>query len=395
MHGVDIHRGTPRRSHLSALVVGFGVLYSLTATWGYEANVDAIAAALPAWSLVERGTLELGQFADLNPWIVEGTSGYVSNRPPGTFVIAIPGYLVAQSDVFSNGPATATAVLATVAALCVMYFVLCRVVPERTALLGSLIIGLGTSTWQISGDALWPHGPGQFWAALGLLAVANGRYVRSGWMFAIALLTRPITAVSTAALALGQSWRTRSTRPTVAIGIPTALAFAALLTYNVIVFGELSVVGGYGDGLVENVTNRGIIDHFVNFLGFFFAPYTGLYVYSPVLLVATVGTALAWRGLPDWVRSAAVAAIAYLAVHSLLNRASGGLQYGYRYPLEPLVLAAPGLTLGTLRLASRSRVLKLATLASIALSVAIQVLLVWFLECESGDSIVTCSLLGL
>jgi len=384
--------GSPQRRHLAWIILGFGVAYSLTATWGLDANVDVIAAALPGWSVVERGTITLDHLAGVNPWIVESAIGFVSNRPPGLSALALPAYLVTSPDGFTNAPATATAVIVAVGALVALYVVLCRVVDERIALLGVVVMGLGTSTWSVSADSLWPHGPGQLFAALGLLALASARHVVAGTAMGAALLIRPVTAAATAVLGLLESVRSRSWRPVIGLGIPSVAALAVMLAYNRIVFGRVSLSGGYQGEFADRLATSSATEWLANFAGMLVSAENGLLLWSPFVVVGVAGMVLSWRVLPGWVRSAAVAALVYLVLHARLNRASGGVPFGYRYPLESLMLAAPALTLGVVRVFSSGRIGAMLVRFSVGLSVALQLALVFLLECEDvPNTEVTCS----
>lgn len=305
------------------------------------------------------GTILLDRFAGLNPWIVESAVGLVSDRP-GLSALALPAYAVARPEVVSIAPATAAAVSLTVRSLAALYLVLVRLVDERTALVSTIVLGPGTSTWSISSDSFWRHGPDQLFAALGLLALAATREVRSGVALGAALLIRPVTAVSTAFISISQGWQQRSLRPVLQLGIPALIALALLMTYNRFVFGSFSVTGGYPDVFADRLTSPDIGAWITNFAAVLVSPEVGLLVWSPVVAVTAVGAVSVWRSLPGWARSAALGGLAYLLVRARLNRASGGLSFGYRYPLEPLMFFAPALSLGHVHIASLSRRLRSA-----------------------------------
>lgn len=382
------------RRHLLALSAGFGLLYAATATWGWDVNVDATAAALPGWSVAVNGTLFMDEFTALNPWTVGTPHGWVSNRPPGLIVIAVPGYLIAHADVFTNAPATATAVIIAVAALLVLYLTLVRLVTPRVALAATVVIGAGTSMWQISADALWPHGPGQLWAALGLLSLSGRRYLSAGWAFGAALLTRPITAASTAVIGLNESLKHRSVGPLVRIGAPAGLALALLALYNRLVFGAFSIRGGYTAEVTDRLVSTLLASHAANLVGFFFSPQNGIFLWSPILLVSAVGLVFAWRTIPSWTKSAILGGLFFIVVHARLNRVSGGIPFGYRYPLEAIMLAAPALTLGAVAMWNRSRNGQRVVIAATGLSIVLQLALVLLLECSVIDDVTSCFFTG-
>jgi hypothetical protein len=80
-------------------------------------------------------------------------------------------------------------------------------------------------------------------------------------------------------------------------------------------------------------------------------------------------------------------------VHARLNRASGGLAFNYRYPLEPLVMMAPLLALGAVAWVRRGATTRLLVFAGAAVSVFLQALYVFTLTCEpAGPGQLLCSL---
>ena len=101
-----------------AVFVVLSGLFAITAEWGLDQNVDAVAAALPASSLAETGSVVLDEFAAVNPWVGETSLGLVSNRPPGVWAHATVTYLFVRPFTvgFEVWPATLTAVLTTAAA---------------------------------------------------------------------------------------------------------------------------------------------------------------------------------------------------------------------------------------------------------------------------------------
>ena len=200
-----------------------------------------------------------------------------------------------------------------------------------------------------------------------------------------------LTAFSTAVIGLSEGWRRGSIQPVWRIGVPAVLGLFGLLAYNRFMFGEISISGGYTAVFTERIGSQPTVNHLGNFVGFFVSANNGIFVWSPVVLLASLGLVLAWKAVPDWARSSAIAALAYIVVLARLNRVSGGAPFGYRYPLEALMLAAPALTLGARALWDRN-VLGRRLVATTALfSILLQVLLVFVLECEdAGTGLATC-----
>jgi len=389
-------RGVPLWAVSIGVFVFFAVVFATTAVWEEtEVNVDAVASALPAWSLAAHGTIDLPAGALANPWVVEGQDGNFSNRPPGTFLVAVPAYLVVGAPTtFSNAPATATAVTLTAAAMAVLFLTLSRVVPAHAALFAVVVFGFGTATWPISSAQLWPHGTGQLAAAIGVFGLATRRYLAGGLGFAGGLVVRPPTALFSAVTGLWVSAEAddEKWRPVLAIGVTSLTSLALLMLYNKVVFGSFGISGGYSPQLAESFATMSWGDYARNLLAMFALPKNGFLVWSPVILVAHFALFENWNRAPGWARASWAAGLIYLLVHARLNRASGGLAFNYRYPLEPLVMMAPLLTVGAVDWVRRSGTTRRLVVAGSLLSVFLQAVYVFTLTCEptgSGEAICT------
>jgi len=390
-------RRTPRWVTACAVLLFFSAVYATTANWEEsEINADAVAAALPAWSLAAHGTIDLPAGALVNPWVIERPDGNFSNRPPGNFLVAVPAYLVAgEPESFSNAPATATAVLLTAAAMAVLFLTLTSLTSVQAAALAVVVFGFGTATWPISSAQLWPHGVGQLAAAVGLFGLATDRYLLGGLGFAGALLVRPPTAIFSAitGLWISADAAPRRWRPVLVIGLTSLASLGLLLLYNKVVFGALGVSGGYSPQFAGNLASMPWSDYARNVLAMFVLPRNGLFVWSPVILVALFASLREWSHAPAWAKASLIAGLVYLLVHARLNRASGGLAFNYRYPLEPLVLMAPMLTLGAVAWVRRGGTTRLLVVAGAAVSVLLQALYVFTLTCEpAAPGQLLCSL---
>lgn len=372
-------------------------LYAWTITSSDQVNIDANVAAIPAWHLVQHGTVDLSDsdVGDGIRFIGPGAKGRVlSNRPLLLSLLAVPAYVVANDDEYSVDPSSITALLVTVAAMALMYSVLRRVVDHRWSLLATLALALATATWPISAGELWPHGAGQLVVALALLTASSGRHWLTGLAWALGLLVRPVTMIIPGALAL-QRFFARGWRSTLAIGAPVAAALALLVIYNAWMFGSPNVNGGYGSGYGERAVSQSLSGYFATLGDMFASPENGLFVWSPICLFAVVGLPRAWSSIPRWSQEAAVAGLIYLIVHARLNRASGGLLLDYRYPIEAVTLAAPALAIGAKHLVSQGRPWRTALLTSLGVSMLLQGLMATSYSCDHtpGERAGSCSLL--
>jgi len=332
----------------SAAVFGVVFLvYLFTASLHGPVNGDTYAAAVPAWRIATAQTVLLGDtYLPLHvPFQVETPAGAVTDRQPGVVLTAVPIYWIAArlgAGEFTLAPAGLTAALVSALSIAVLHRVFRRIASPQVATVAALVAAFATSSWSISADALWPHGPGQLWLAVSLLSMAGARHARTGLSLAAAILVRPVTAVMALSVGVGAGLAQRRCGPTAVIGAASSIGLVALLVYNRAVFGAASVSGGYAPTFVDNLWTMSATDFGLNVLGTFFSLSRGLLPYSPFLLVLGLGLRAAWKTSPGWVRSGGLAGAVYLLVQLRMNRFSGGHGfYGYRYPLEALTMAAP------------------------------------------------------
>lgn len=391
---------TPRRpSTLAAIAlaaIALVALFVANARWGASANVDVVATDVPAWSLVDRSTLDLSDYPDPNSWFVEDRSGrIVSDRAPGLIATALPAYVIIQPDEFSNTPGTITALLLTLAAVGVVVWLTIPLVGTGAALVSGLIFALGTTTWAVSSSQLWPHGPGQLSALLAVAGFAASRYVSAGLATAWAVTMRPIAAVYAAVMGILETWQKRDWRPALKYGLVSAGGILLVFAYNRWLFGRWSLVGGPVQSLTGGFGESFTISWYAqNLWTMFFSLRHGLFILSPVVAVATIGAVLHRKAVPSWARSAALGGAVYLLIHAAFNRASGGAQVFYRYPLEALAVAAVALTVGGAALYRSSHAGRLLVTWSAVISIAIQFVNVFYLSCITANpNTIACQIL--
>ncbi|HEX8004382.1 MAG TPA: hypothetical protein VF519_16975 [Mycobacteriales bacterium] len=373
----------------AALFFPLFALYASTASYeGAQVN-DAIAAAIPAWTLANEGTLTVGDEAPTNVWFVEAQGRRVSNRFPGVIAWAVPFYWLTRGSVPrpTVPEATIAAVVAASLAVTLMAFALRRVVPHRVAVAAALLLGLGTTTWTVSANILWSHGPAQLWLTIGLLAAASARWWLATPAYACAVLTRPHLVVAPGAAAAWHALRDRWWRAVAFLLLGCAAGLALLLLYNHHVYGGWSLRGGY-KATVGGTLHRSPKALLTNLAGVLVSPSRGLVGFSPFVLLLLPGLRRGWRAAPPWVRSAALGALVYLLLQLQANRFSGGSGfYGYRLLLEPLTLATPLLTLAYTEWVAPSRWRRRAFGVLVAYSVGVQALgAVWFAVSRDGGS---------
>lgn len=324
------------------LASGVFLLYVLTAWYGPRQNTDAWAAILPAWQLGQHGSLDLSSYEGGIPWRVEVGDQVFTNRFPGVILAAAPFYaLLGSADEPTIYPGGVAAAFWSAAAVAVCYAVCRRLVPARMALAAAAIFAVATPTWSVSADALWTHGPGQFWLLLAILLLATSRPESAGLAAAMTVLIRPHMAVGWAAAGLYQVWSTRRPGDGLRFGLATSLGAVLLVAYNWQVFDSPDLLGGYRS---DHLTAGGVgaLVLVVNVLGSLVSPHRGILLLTPFLWLLLPGLRGAWSTAAPWVRSAAVAGLGYAFVQLYLIRFIGGHGfYSYRTMIEPLTFLLP------------------------------------------------------
>jgi hypothetical protein len=216
-----------------------------------------------------------------------------------------------------------------------------------TAVLLTLIYGLGTSVWCLSSQTLWQHGPGEFFLAMGTFFLFRrnrdyGSYL-TGFAYGMAFLCRPTNSMAVLVgfvFFLLTDWR--KSFHFLAGGLPVALIFFA---YNLHFFDKL-IVFGQVNALAER---HGSLDSSVywknSFLtglaGILISPSRGLFVFSPTALVSL------WAGFRSWkdrrwlpLRAIFLTTLALWLIGACWAGWWGGWSYGYRLIVDSTTLLA-------------------------------------------------------
>jgi hypothetical protein len=233
-------------------------------------------------------------------------------------------YAPAHPYLLDYRPAGVAAVVAATFAIFATYLVFVRLVDRRLAWLAALFFAIGTSAWSISGNALWTHGLTHLFLMLATLALASDRAWLAGTAFGASIFARPHTAIVPLVNGGLRAWRRRDPLDLVRVGIPSALGLAAVMLYSWLIFRNPLPTAGYEDYAVERLSDpvswrlpRGILGTLVH-------PLRGLLLQAPFLIVLVAGLPAAWKVAPHWVRSAAVAGVAYQLLQLQLNDCMGG-----------------------------------------------------------------------
>jgi uncharacterized membrane protein len=155
-------------------------------------------------------------------------------------------------------------------------------------------------------------------------------------------MTRPATVVIGATRALCRFIRTRRFLPVIPEIAWLIIGVLILTTYNIAVVGSDPLLGGYATATNIRTTNPDLRWWISNLAGALFDPRRGLLTISPFIICLLPGIRSAWRSADAWIKDAALGGLCYFLLHNLAHNFIGGDAYfGYRYPLETLVVAGP------------------------------------------------------
>jgi hypothetical protein len=293
--------------------------------------------------------------------LVDGRTGeklYANTFGPGAGMTALPFFaslrLVARDLrahpklVWYAAKFAASLLVALSAGL--LYLTMLRFTPPRIALLSALAFGLGTCVWSTSSQALWQHGPSEFWLAVGLFFLMRERIAlpsaaAGGAALAMAVACRPTNAVVLALMAVWLAVRDWRALVAMLVGaFPIGLSLAA---YNAIYLGSPLTFGQ--TEIAEKLALHkcgapGVWQTplWLGTAGLLVSPGRGLFIYSPWLLLALGGAVIVWRD-PRYspMRPLPIAALAMLAVHAKFYDWWGGWAFGYRPIVDATVLLTP------------------------------------------------------
>ncbi|MBY0586778.1 hypothetical protein K2X85_06355 [bacterium] len=217
-----------------------------------------------------------------------------------------------------------------------------------SALLVALAYGIGTSVWSVSSQALWPHGPSEFFLSLGTYGLVRSRRdipfaALSGFAYGWATCCRQPSAM--AVISAGLFLMVTNFRAFfwfVLGGLPFAIAMFGINAWcygSPFHFGELLV-----PELAKETTGNPSIWQTPIGLGLtslLFSPSRGLFIYSPFLLFSLYGAILVWHE-PRFrdLRPATITVALMWVVHAHYFDWWGGWSYGYRHIVDSTTFLA-------------------------------------------------------
>jgi hypothetical protein len=349
----------PRRVWPTALVILCVLLPIYIVNFRLTGAGDSLPTRVLPFSILREGNLNLDEFTwsprsdgRLPYYVRRGGEHLYSVSTIGTALVVTPLYVLPAWWLAANGIGyddvrarvvivvmeRISAALVTALSATVLFVVLRRLTTQRWALALTLIYALGTSTWSISSQALWPHGLSEL-CLVGLTAIlllpapSRAALLVGGLAVAVMLANRPQTAVF-ALPALLFVWQHHRRHVFWFVAVPL-VGGVLLLAYNRAVFS--GVTGGYG-GLRHF---SGPL--FEGLFGLVLSPNRGLLIYTPIMLFAFWGAVQVWRisTAPPWLRWLTVGVALHILMHAKFDEWWAGYAYGPRYFTDAL----PALTI--------------------------------------------------
>jgi hypothetical protein len=367
----------------TALWIFFGLFILYACNARMLAPGDSIPTRRLPFSLLREGNLTLDEFSwELSPkgrppYYVHFANGHVYSV--STFATALvvaplyvlPAWWLASAGVpYDDVRARVLEVVmehvsaATLTALsaALLFLALGRLTTRRWALTLTLLYALGTSTWSIASQALWPHALSELTLvllSLVLLSAAPTRaqLVGAGLVAALMVANRP-QMLAFAALAAGFVAVHHRRHLLAFVALPALMALG-LAAYNRAIF--TSLTGGYGGlGALRGAPAQGIA-------GMLISPNRGLLVYTPLMLFAFWGGVRLWRvaGVPVWMRWLSLGVLAHVFMHASFRAWWGGYTYGPRYFTDVLPALTMFLVYGLVPYCRQRAVLALAGLLAL------------------------------
>src|SRR5208283_3077923 len=338
------------------LLIGAFLVFSSWTTPTY--TNDTLATQILPYSILENHTVYLDNYQDD---IQSATYGfryyytdnghYVSIFPLVLPVLITPLYIL---PVILNIPLTGTVQLvmthlsaALISALAVMFvYLACRYISDRKiALLSALVFAFATDTWTISSQMLYAHGMSELFLAILIFLVIRNEKIPSLWNIiflgicsGLYVFNRPSDAILVVPVFVYVIWyHWPKTGYYLVSGCLSGLPF---LAYNIISFHN--PLGGYFIDASRFSLDLVMVSHY---FGLLIAPNKGLFVFSPVLILALFGF---WkirrdsRPIGRFLQWAVLAMAVTIGFYASFDDWGGGETYGPRY----LICLLPYLIIG-------------------------------------------------
>lgn len=318
------------------IFAAIAVVYSLT--YSYRPITDTRLNSYQTQQLALHGNVDISEYKPLGGYYVHRGTDVYSIYGIGISLFALPFYSVLLRFHASQGllQGSVSIFYAAIAATFMLATML-RLVPRRIAVAAALVFAFGTTLWPTGTTALWQHAPVVALETIGLWAIVRERRLSpflAGLAFGAAAWIRlPVGVVAIAFLAY---FATKGLRAILLYLAGVAPLVVARIVEDVWLWGGVTRTG------YSYEPDTFTFGHFLRgFWGELFSWRRGLFVYSPIFILAVIGIAfLISRRQPQnalyvFAGLSVLGLIVVNAVHTVWW--GGERQFGYRY----LIDAAP------------------------------------------------------
>ncbi|RMF97545.1 MAG: hypothetical protein D6734_01925 [Candidatus Schekmanbacteria bacterium] len=272
---------------------------------------------------------------------------WYSSYPVVPGIIALPIYAPAILSGMKINPkhidilAKVSASVIAVFSVIFIFMTLKFFVDEDTAFLWAVVYAFATSTWSVSSQGLWQHGPVELFISMGIYFFVKderrkGNFILSSLSFSLAVATRMPTAIIAASVFIYVLMYHR--KKIITFILPALLVAIMLFSYNIYHFGNLFG----GNDLLEKkmLITKGIPSIWtLNFLpglaGLLVSPSRGIVVFSPVLIFSFLSFYHLFKDREKiFFKYIAFSALAYILLFSFYRSWWAGHTFGYRYLID-------------------------------------------------------------
>lgn len=310
---------------------------------------DTIPTGLLPISLMHEGDFDLNEFpflyeggGQLPHFLIKREKAYLSFYPMGASLYALPIYFLSELLGFSplehiDALEKVSASSAVALSAVFLFLSLSMLTEEGWAYLITFIYAFCTSSWSVSSQGLWQHGPSQLSLAASLFFLLKGkgnpRYlIPAGATVAFSLFCRPTNGIALFFILIYFVVFKREDLPYfLLLSVPLLLL---LFLYNYTHYGNL--VGGYHGLVTHPYFWRG--SFLKTLLALLISPSRGLFFYSPIMVFSCIGGIFLIKGAKDnpLFLCLSVIPLGYLLVFSHYTVWWGGGSFGPRLLSDPL-----------------------------------------------------------
>lgn len=417
---MTIHSPTSRnnsiQNYITAAVITIFLFTAYNLNLRQGNGIDSIGNTLIGMSLLQSGEFDLSSFSGmldndqntLDAALAFGSLQYrndqlLSSYPIAAGLLSLPFF--AAADLLGElnnwqqyrvvAKISASAYTALTAGI--IFLTLTAFIPSFSAVLLTVLFGLGTGAWSIVSQDLWQHAPGMFCLAVSLLLITHitkkDLHILAallGTTLGLAVCCRLLNIIPAIALAL--YILLYHPKLIVSFSIPAALLATILVGYNYIFFHNIT--GGY-EAIYSSqwhgwrdLSTFGVYDtpFFYGLASILISPSKGALIYSPVLVFAFLFASKAINSNTQKIAPFLILwIISSLIILSKNTLWWGGTSFGSRYFSEltiPLILL---IALAWHHIVSKKIILYSFFLATI-LSVSIQFLGAFYSPCGWAET---------